>query len=151
MGLTDHSLLWIQRKYYSEKLQQLIGFPPMVLSFDRQRCDALTKTSFLFSSRCWLTHFFISELTIPFHSIYDVMKSYPSWNLRILDGTDGMYQSRAQHNDPEYIRFWDRVVNKPKETTYKTIEEGLDLLITGNSKSFITLALKTNGFEMQTD
>ena len=71
------------------------------------------------------------ELTIPFHNIYDVMRSYPSWNLRILDGTDGIYQSRAQQNDAEFIRFWDRVVSKPKETTYKTIEEGLDFLKTG--------------------
>jgi hypothetical protein len=31
-----------------------------------------------------LTMFFTSEITIPFNNIYEVMRAYPSWNLRML-------------------------------------------------------------------
>jgi len=39
----------------------------------------------------------------------------------------------ASQGDPDYAKFWDRVVNNPKESTYKTVEEGLDHLVIDNT------------------
>jgi hypothetical protein len=75
------------------------------------------------------------------------MRSYPSWNLRILEGTDGMYQSKAQQGDPDYIKFWDRVLNSPTDSTYKSVEEGLDFLIKDRSVMHISQGILKGYFK----
>ena len=76
-----------------------------------------------------LTMFFTSELTIPFNSIEDVMRAYPSWKLKMMTGNDVHFQYKAVQGDPLYSEFWNRVINKPEETVYSNLQEGLDLLL----------------------
>ena len=42
-----------------------------------------------------LTMFFTSELTIPFDSIEDVMRNYPDWNLKFMEGNDVHFFHKA--------------------------------------------------------
>ena len=50
-----------------------------------------------------LTMFFTSEVSIPFTNIYDVMKSYPTWKLKMRAGEEvrfqykGFQQSKRKH------------------------------------------------------
>ena len=75
-----------------------------------------------------LTMFFTSEITIPFNSIEDVMREYPDWKLKMMNGNDVHFQYKALQGDTLYSEFWDRVTNLPEETVFHTLEEGLDLL-----------------------
>ena len=42
-----------------------------------------------------LTMFFTSEISIPFNTIEDVMKAYPLWRLKMMDGNDVHFQYKA--------------------------------------------------------
>jgi hypothetical protein len=44
-------------------------------------------------------------------------------------------------------RFWDRVVNKPKETTYANLDEGLDLLTKDRSVMHVSQGLLKGYFK----
>ena len=58
-----------------------------------------------------LTMFFSSELTLPFNSIENVMRSYPDWNLKFIDGNDIHFIFKAKSGDYLYSEFWERVTN----------------------------------------
>lgn len=75
-----------------------------------------------------LTMFFTSEIPIPFNNIYDVMKDYPTWNLRMRAGNEALFQYKALEGDEEYAKFYDRIINKPQEAKFQTIPEALDYL-----------------------
>ena len=50
-----------------------------------------------------LTMFFTSEPKLPFSSIEDLMRAYPDWNLKMMDGNDVHFQYRALvEKDPLY-------------------------------------------------
>ena len=75
-----------------------------------------------------LTMFFTSELTIPFDSIEDVMRSYPDWNLKFMEGNDVHFFHKAKSGDALYSAFWNRVTDARQEFKYKNAKEGLDIL-----------------------
>ena len=50
-----------------------------------------------------LTMFFTSEPTLPFTSIEDVMRAYPKWKLKMMEGNDVHFQYKALvAKDPLY-------------------------------------------------
>lgn len=61
-----------------------------------------------------LTMFFTSEVSIPFNTIYDVMKAYPEWKLKMMNGDDVYFQYKALEGDVLYKEFYDRVKTNPK-------------------------------------
>ena len=75
-----------------------------------------------------LTMFFTSELKIPFESIEDVMRSYPDWNLKFMEGNDVHFFHKAKSGDALYSAFWNRVTDARQEFNYKNAREGLDIL-----------------------
>ena len=75
-----------------------------------------------------LTMFFSSELTLPFNSIGDVMKSYPDWNLKFVDGNDIHFIVTAKSGDTLYSDFWKRVTNMREEHVFQNVEEGLSMI-----------------------
>ena len=42
-----------------------------------------------------LTMFFANEITIPFNSVEDAMRAYPSWKLKMMSGSDIYFQYKA--------------------------------------------------------
>lgn len=44
-----------------------------------------------------MTMFFTSEVSLPFETIRDVMKNYPSWNLMVNGGNEAIYQAKGAH------------------------------------------------------
>ena len=75
-----------------------------------------------------LTMFFTSELTLPFNSIEDVMRSYPDWNLKFLNGNEPHFIIKAKSGDPLYSEFWKRVTIRREEQTFQNLEEGLNMI-----------------------
>ena len=101
-----------------------------------------------------LTMFFSSELTLPFNSIEDVMRSYPDWNLKFIDGNDIHFIVKAKSGDPLYSDFWERVTNKREEHVFQNLEEGLNMI--GKERAVIhigegrlTSFFQTNPFHQQ--
>ena len=43
----------------------------------------------------------------------------------IQSGQEGLFSAFAEQGDPAYLEFWNRVKNKPEETVYDDIGEGL--------------------------
>ena len=75
-----------------------------------------------------LTMFFTSELTLPFNSMEDVMRSYPDWNLKFLNGNEPHFITKAKSGDPLYSEFWKRVTIRREEQTFQNLEEGLNMI-----------------------
>ena len=75
------------------------GFLDYFEKTDSQMCAKISLWIFfvlLNSFYCGaLTMFFSSEFRIPFISIEDVMKAYPSWKLKMLNGNDVHFQYKA--------------------------------------------------------
>lgn len=42
-----------------------------------------------------LTMFFVSEITLPFNNIRDVLRAYPAWNLLYIDGNEAYFNLPA--------------------------------------------------------
>ena len=72
-----------------------------------------------------LTMFFSTEVSINFDSIRDVMRAYDDWKLMMQDVNDVYFVYFVQDGDPDYTAFWDRKLNKPEETVFKSAEEGV--------------------------
>ena len=54
-----------------------------------------------------LTMFFVSEISLPFQTIEDVLKLFPSWNLVFLDGNDNFFKLPAsQVNHSCYLHIF---------------------------------------------
>ena len=49
-----------------------------------------------------LTMFFVSEITLPFKTIRDVLQVFPSWNLVYLDGNDNYFKLPAS----QVFKLW---------------------------------------------
>jgi hypothetical protein len=101
-----------------------------------------------------LTMFFIGDLTLPFNSIEDVMRSYPDWNLKYRVGNDIFWKVKAKAGDPLYSEFWERVTSNQEEYTFHNLEEGLNLI--KNERSVIHIGegdlksyFKKNPFRQQ--
>jgi hypothetical protein len=101
-----------------------------------------------------LTMFFTSELTLPFNSIEDVMRSYPDWNLKFIDGNDIHFIVKAKSGDPLYSEFWERVTNKREEHVFQNLEEGLNMIkkeraVIHIGEGRLTSFFQTNPFHQQ--
>ena len=72
-----------------------------------------------------LTMFFSTEVSITFDSIRDVMRAYDDWKLMMQDVNDVYFVYFVEDGDPDYTAFWDRKLNKPEETVFKSAEEGV--------------------------
>ena len=101
-----------------------------------------------------LTMFFIGEITLPFNSIEDVMRSYPDWNLKYRVGNDIFWKVKAKAGDPLYSEFWERVASNQEEYTFQNLEDGLNLI--KNERSVIHIGegdlksfFKNNPFHQQ--
>ena len=72
--------------------------------------------------------FFTSEVSIPFNNIYDVMKAYPTWKLKMRAGEEVRFQYKALDGDELYAEFYDRIINEPQEAVYQEVSDGMNLL-----------------------
>ena len=75
-----------------------------------------------------LTKFFTVTVSEPFESKMDVMKAYPRYNLMIRAGNEGLYYFWMETGDPEYEKFWRRLVENPEKSKYSSEKEGLDII-----------------------
>ena len=78
-----------------------------------------------------LTMFFSTAPTVPFESMVGVMRDYPTWKLMMRFGNDVYYVYRVQAGDPDYVAFWDRVINEPDESVFTSVGEGMDRVLNG--------------------
>ena len=88
-----------------------------------------------------LTMFFSSEITIPFEGIRDVIRAYPDWKLKMMDGNDALFQPRALAGDVDYGAFWKRVEDDPEESIYANIVAGLEDLLEGQYVIHVSAAM----------
>ena len=78
-----------------------------------------------------LTMFFSTAPTLPFETMEQVMREYPTWKLMMRAGNDVYYVYKVQDGDPDYVAFWDRVTNEPEEAVFKAVGEGMDKVLNG--------------------
>ena len=89
--------------------------------------------------------FFSTEITLPFETIKEVMKEYPTWNLMVNIDTEAIYRAKAMAGDPDYIDLVKRMDNNPKKILFSSAGEGLLKLKEGRNVIHITEGL-LNGF-----
>jgi hypothetical protein len=100
-----------------------------------------------------LTMFFTSENTIPFNSIYDVMKAHQDWKLVFGDEEEASIVLYAEI-DPDYAKYWALVQANPDEYKYKSVKEGLDMISESQTvmkidASILRGYINANPFHMQ--
>ena len=78
-----------------------------------------------------LTMFFSTAPKMPFETIEEVMRKYPDWKLMMRYGNDVYYINKVQEGDPDYVAFWDRVINEPDESVFKSVGEGMNEVLNG--------------------
>ena len=76
-----------------------------------------------------LTMFFSTEVSVTFDSIRDVMRAYDDWKLMMQDVNDVYFVYYVQDEDPDYVAFWDRKLNKPEETVFKSAVQSFSPVI----------------------
>ena len=59
------------------------------------------------------------------------MQAYPDWKLMYRLGNDVYYVYLVQAGDPDYVAFWDRVENEPKEASFGSVDEGMQKVLNG--------------------
>ena len=72
-----------------------------------------------------LTMFFTTETELHFESTRDVIRAYPNWKLMMRYGTDISYLPHVESGDPDYIAFWNRVIENPDESVFQGLEQFL--------------------------
>ena len=77
--------------------------------------------------------FFAIPASVPFETISDVLEGYPEWKLMFMDDSIKWVQNLAQQGDQDFISLWQRYENHPTETTYDSIEHGLQLIEKGQN------------------
>ena len=60
--------------------------------------------------------------------VEDVLRAYPDWDLKFMDGNDVHFQYKALAGDPLYSTFWDRVSVSRDDIVFGNVKEGLDML-----------------------
>ena len=100
--------------------------------YDRSESYMITQTSgfyfFVLFNAFYggaLTMFFTAAIDLPFVTTRDVMQAYPDWKLLMKKGFDTYFQILADQGDPDYRKFYDRVLNQPQESVYTSTFEGL--------------------------
>ena len=93
-----------------------------------------------------LTMFFSTETSVPFENMRQVMQAYPDWKLQLQMGMQVFFVYKVEEGDPDYVKFWDRVENKPEETVFTKWDEGIRrmredfgviLFVEGRLKSYL--------------
>ena len=80
-----------------------------------------------------MTMLFAVPPSAPFETMSDVLQAYPKWKLIFMDGGQHLLQSFAQQGDEDYMTLWERYEDNPTETTYSSIENGLQLIEEGQN------------------
>ena len=80
-----------------------------------------------------MTMFFSSEITLPFETIRDVTRAYPTWNLMVNEGSEAIYRAKAMDGDRDYVGLVNRMDNAQDETLFSSIEDGLAKLKDGHN------------------
>ena len=101
-----------------------------------------------------LTMFFSSELSLPFNSIEDVLRSYPDWNLKFIHGNDIHFIVKAKSGDYLYAEYWERVTNFREQHEFQNLEEGMSLMkneraVIHIGEGRLTSYFKANPFHQQ--
>ena len=73
-----------------------------------------------------LTMFFTTQSYIPFKSMREVIRAYPDWKLMMRAGWENDFLGYIESNDLDYIKFWNRVQEKPQESVYNRIEDVIE-------------------------
>ena len=53
--------------------------------------------------------FFVSEITLPFNTIREALKSFPTWKLMLQSGNEAYFKLPALLGDPDYAKYWQEV------------------------------------------
>ena len=80
-----------------------------------------------------LTMFFATTNDVRFETISDVMKAYPDWKLRFNVGYRGLIHDMAKRGDPDYALLWQRYQENSTESTFDSIQDGLELMESGQN------------------
>jgi hypothetical protein len=67
---------------------------------------------------------FTSTDTIPHEDIVDVLRAYPHWKFMFNNVTEVSFSLTTNQHDPDYKKFWARVLANPEEEKYFSIKEG---------------------------
>ena len=77
--------------------------------------------------------FFSSEIILPFETIKDVIREYPTWKLMVDKGNEAIYRAKAWDGDPDFIEFGKRMDAYPEQSFFTSTEEGLSKLKEGQN------------------
>ena len=78
-----------------------------------------------------LTKFFTVSIPQPFETERDVIRSYPSWDFMIRKGEEANIYSYVLQGDADYMNFWQRCIDNPEATMYKSDKEALQHITNG--------------------
>ena len=70
-----------------------------------------------------LIMFFSTDSEVVFDDIKDVISMYPQRKLLMREGYDIYYLSHVESGDKDYIEFWNRVQNQPKESVFSSLHD----------------------------
>ena len=101
-----------------------------------------------------MTMFFAVDQGTSFSTMDQVLEAYPGWKLIVRKANAIFFQQQILQGNQLYIDLWDRVENKPEETLWATVEEGLAKIKDGNAAMHIDSNVihgffKTNQFFQQ--
>ena len=80
-----------------------------------------------------LTMFFTTPTTVPFETLKEVILAYPDWKVRFPAGLKDWIHDMAEGGNPDYALLWQRYQENSDETTYGSIESGLELIESGQN------------------
>lgn len=80
-----------------------------------------------------LTMFFATPTSAPFKTMRDVLKAHQDWNLLFEDGSRGFVHSMAGRGDPDFLSLWQWHQENPLQTTFDSVEHGLELIEKGQN------------------
>ena len=58
-----------------------------------------------------------------FNDIKDAMNLYPRRKLMMREGYDIYFQHYVESGDKDYVEFWNRVKNNPRETVFAHVDD----------------------------
>ena len=73
--------------------------------------------------------FFASKLNVGFDDMRDVIRSYPEWELKVLEGAEAKIATLALAGDDTVNEFYKRDLEDPKNTRFQKLDEGMHALL----------------------
>ena len=80
-----------------------------------------------------LTMFFTGTTDIPFNSRHDVLREYPDWKYKFMDGLEARIYHEVMQGDAEHKAFWEMFLKDKIGTTFTDIKEGLKFISLGQN------------------